>query len=120
MLLLFMAIIEALYYLTPKLLSAGLGGILLLGHLVAFFALLPIAIFDAHRRAFIWQLAYALGVVWYLARSGDYVRNITTFEDLRAGFPYLLLSAEVILIVPMALLTLPFFAELYSRWQESH
>ena len=119
MLLLFMAIIEALYYLTPTLLSAGLGGILLVTHLLAFFALLPIAIFDSHRRAFIWQLAYALGVVWYLARSGDYVRNITTFEELRAGFPYLLLSAETILIVPMTLLTLPFFAELYSRWQES-
>ena len=119
MTLLFMAIIETLHYLTPTLLTAGLGEIMLLGHQVAFFALLVIAIYDAQRQAFIWQLAYALGLVWYLARTDAYVQGITPLAELGAGFPYLLLSAEVLLIVPLTLLTLPFFTILSSRWRQS-
>lgn len=117
MALLFLAIIEALQYLTPPMLSAGLGGIMLLGQQVAFFGLLLVSIHDSTRRAYSLQLAYALALVWYLARTRAYVQGVSLLAELGAGFPYLLLSAEVVLIVPLAMLMLPFFAELYDRWR---
>ena len=115
MTLIFMAIIEFLYYLTPPMNSAGLGGVALLGQQLGFFALLLMAVYESTRNTFIWQLSYALALVWYLARMASYVQGITPLAELGAGFPYLLLSAEVLLIVPLSLLMLPFFSVYLAR-----
>ena len=109
-------LLEAVLALSPVL-GTGTGAISIMpfAAVLAALAVLLGAVADYYRDRWIETLAWAVGTLWYLGRLSHTMDAATALHVNGLGVVWVILSAFLVLILPMGLLLLPLLAAIRGR-----
>ncbi len=111
-----MVLLEAVLALSPVLgVGTGAMSVMPFAAVLAALAVLLGAVADYYRDRWIETLAWALGTLWYLGRLSYTMNAAASLNTADLGVVWVILSAFLVLVLPMGLLLLPLLSAIRGK-----